>query len=258
MKKRIFKSATIESIDFNKIEHESFLTQWFMSYCILVSSAERFIVKSCSQGMRQSTNQVLNNNLKVCFFQEIQHAESHEIFNELYFHQNKLIQIFSNFSSFINYKVIAAFAPLSLKISIASAMEQLNAEIAYYGLSHIRDLTSNPEFSDILVWHFVEEIEHRDYVFDLMKELKINFMIQKIGMILVLFSFSFWITAGALIINSRTGFRKFELFQLFSTDHLLERFYKSSKKYLTKNYHPSHEQVPFAFYNYQRKFKDLQ
>ncbi|MFT6326257.1 MAG: putative metal-dependent hydrolase [Crocinitomicaceae bacterium] len=259
MKKRILPDAVPNEVSLSDVNEYDYLSVWFLSYCLLVGPSERFIVRSASKSMRSISNKTLQDKLKLCFFQEVKHAESHELFSCRYFKIHPILKTFFDFSSFFNYTILDKIAPHSLKLSIASAMEQLNSEIAYFGLNKVSSLNSDENFKDMLSWHFVEEIEHREVVFDLLKEVDTNRLSYILGILLGLFSFSFWITLGAaLIMLARpitffTGF-----FKSLGGNGILIRFIKSTIRYCKKDYHPSNEIIPPLFYEYQDKVKSYE
>jgi predicted metal-dependent hydrolase len=53
----------------------------------------------------------------------------------------------------------------------------------------------------MLKWHFVEEIEHREVVYDLMQEIKISSNQKTIASLMAFSSFCFWITLVSLILR---------------------------------------------------------
>lgn len=254
MKKRILPDEVPNDVSFSEIERDGYVSNWFLSYCLLVGPAERFIVRTASKSMRTISNKELQDELRTCFFQEVKHAESHEVFANRYFKEHPFIKKFYDFSSFVNYTILDKIAPHSLKLSIASAMEQLNSEIGYFGLNEVQKLNCPERFKDMLGWHFVEEIEHREVVFNLLKEVKTGRLAFVAGILLGLFSFSFWITAGAALLMANkplsflTGF-----IRSFGRKGILTRFIASSYRYCKKGYHPSVESIPAAFYDYQQK-----
>jgi len=254
MKRRVFPDAIPQNIALDSVENDSFMSVWFLSYCLLVGPAERFIVRTASKSMRTISNEELQEELRACFFQEVKHAESHEVFSDRYFDEHPIIKKFYDFSSFINYKCIDKLAPHALKLSIASAMEQLNSEISYWGLKNVDSLHCPDDFKEMLCWHFVEEIEHREVVFDLLKEVKTGRATYLAGIGLVLFSFSFWITVGAILMTltkPRTMFGG--LFKALGSNGVLRKMTQSSLRYCKKTYHPSVELIPNAFFDYQNK-----
>ncbi len=254
MKKRILPDVVPNDIPLSEVKKYDYLSAWFFSYCLLVAPSERFIVRTASKSMRMISNEKLQEELRICFFQEVKHAESHELFSNRYFDKHPFIKIFYKFSSFFNYTILDKIAPHSLKLSIASAMEQLNAEIAYFGLTKVKQLNSGENFKEMLSWHFVEEIEHREVVFDLLKEVKINRVSYFLGILLVGFSFSFWITCGAALIMARRPITFFSgLIRSYGSSGILTRFIKSAVRYCKKDYHPSGESIPTLFYDYQTK-----
>ncbi|WLQ16227.1 metal-dependent hydrolase [Hahella aquimaris] len=255
MKKRKLPTQIATSINYDRIQRESFLSCWFLSYCLLVSSAERFIIRSAGDAVRDIGDQELKSNLKLCFFQEAQHARSHHIFSERFFEFRPMLRMFVKMNDYLNYRIVEPLAPGRLKLSVAAAMEQLNAEIAYFGLQRLREISNEESFKQILSWHFVEEIEHREHIYDLMREKDVRQGAKVFGMMLVWWSFSFWITMGAVLIS----WPQFGVWRLCGRDlrkrGILSRLWRSAWRYCRKEYHPSVETLPPEFFIYQRRVK---
>ncbi|ABC29899.1 predicted metal-dependent hydrolase [Hahella chejuensis KCTC 2396] len=258
MKKRKLPTQVATSMNYKRIQSESFLSCWFLSYCLLVSSAERFIIRSAGDAMRDVDNAELKDNLKLCFFQEAQHARSHGAFSEGYFEQRPILRKFVKVNDFLNYGVIETLAPWKLKLSFAAAMEQLNAEIACFGLQRLSEISKEESFRQMLSWHFVEEIEHREHVYDLMQEKGVGQGARVLGMILVWWSFSFWITSGAALICGM----QWRLLRQGGKDirkqGVLLRLLRSAWRYCRKEYHPSVEKLPPEFFIYQKRVQVLE
>jgi predicted metal-dependent hydrolase len=258
MQKRKFPASEINLIPLSILEKESLLTCWFLSYCLLVSESEKFIVRQVNPLLKEVQNPGLIAELKVCLFQETQHAISHKLFNDLHLTHRPFISAFVSLSKFINFTILEKLFPVHLRLSVASAMEQLNAEISYYGLEALPHISKEDSFQSLLGWHFVEEIEHRDHVFDLMKDRGVSKLFVALGAQLTLFSFCFWITLGSLLISARRPRLWFQFFILLGPQGILTRLSKSTGRYLKSNYHPSQEATPLQFFSWQQKVQALE
>ncbi len=256
MEKRVFAPARIDEIRFQAIETGSIDELWFVSYCLMVSEAEDFIIRSCAKSMRSQNNSALIGRLKQCFLQEKQHSMAHLGFNRKFLARRGWFRAFLQLNSWINYGVIERISPPRLKLAVAAAMEQMNSEVSYYGLSH-PSLSADSAFLDLLRWHFVEEIEHREVVFDLIQELALSRLERALGVFFVLFSFCFWITSGALLIRLGCGSMRRDDFGLFKANGILQRLVRSAFRYLRKGYHPSMERIPEAFFMIQPSLDSL-
>jgi predicted metal-dependent hydrolase len=258
MKKRKYHNTQIDLIQFPFLEQESFISIWFLSYCLLVSESEKFIVRQVSPQMKSIESARLIADLKLCVFQETQHAQSHKFFNDKYLVNRPLISLYLALSKFVNFSLLETITPTPFRLSAASAMEQLNAEISYFGLRQLHSISSDHSFQNLLGWHFVEEIEHRDCVYDLIKETNVSRLYVLLGALLTLFSFSFWITAGAFLISLRHPRLLLQLPTLFSSDGILLRLVQSTVRYLKHNYHPSDEILPPNLSLWQQKLQGLE
>jgi predicted metal-dependent hydrolase len=231
---------------------DNYMESWYISYCLLVADAERFIIQTCQKFFIDIQNPQLKENMRMCFMQETQHAITHEAFFKQIAQEHLGLRLWIHLSQILNYKIFNPFLPLRLKLAVSGAMEQLNTAIAYGGLTRsVPKKTSETFFFQMLYWHFVEEIEHREVVFDLMNEVKLGQGYRWAGMAFTLFSFTLWISLGALLVpGRRTRWRSLKE-TLFSGDSILAEMWRASCRFVSPNYHPSQENIPSEFQTFQ-------
>lgn len=252
MQKRKYPNKNISQISFQFVEKESIQSNWFLSYCLMVSDSEKYIVRQIYQNLNKVNDKKLDAELRLCIFQETQHANSHKFFNEIYLANKPYAASSINFSRFINFTILERLFSSSLKLSIASATEQLNAEISYFGLDHLNEISKDLQFKKLLAWHFIEEIEHRDCVYDLMNKINVSQTTKFLGALLALFSFYFWITLNCILLSHRYPKLWLQLPMFIKPQGLFRRLLSSTRRYLSNAYHPSHEIKPLNFKIWQQ------
>ena len=250
MKPRHHKHLPKVSEAFWKGASTSPLEPWFVSYSLLVPSAERFIIRSCRRHLEHPELPVkLRRDLQLCFFQEQQHALAGDGFQKMGESEIRGFSTFRKIADFVNYRCLDLMLPSAFKVAVASAMEQMNSAIAAWGLENLELVSDDPDFRKNNLWHFVEEIEHREVVFDLEAHLGLGRFYHVTSGLLVCASFWFWITAGSLIVIATRGLPK-KQHQGASNGSLASCLLPAKilvaalKRYLKTDFHPRHEPVP--------------
>lgn len=246
MQMRRFKPVQLNADDIKK-ETQDFESAWFFSYCLLVADSENFIIQTCNQYLPQVKDTALRKNLKLCFAQEGQHSSSHTRAFSSFLRGNKLMSRFLKISRYVNYQGLVPILPLSFRLAVAASMEQLNSHLAYYGLQRAQ-ADENTPLAQMLRWHFVEEIEHREVVFDLLKTIGVSRWTKNVAMVFTLSSFILWITLGATLwkISSTQKYLRRGSFLLPIVEMI-----SAAKKFFGRQYHPSQDILPARFFTAQ-------
>ena len=226
------------------------LESWFVSYSLLVPSAERFIIRSCRRYLDDPKLPVkLRKDLQLCFFQEQQHALAGDGFQNV--GESKILgfRTFRKIAEFVNYRCLDLILPSPFKVAVASAMEQMNSAIAAWGLESLDDVSTDNAFKQNNLWHFVEEIEHREVIFDLQTHLGVGRCYHVASGLLVCASFFFWISTGSLLVSanrwaSKNWLHKKSHGRMASCRLSAKVLVAALKRYLTAGFHPRHEPFP--------------
>jgi predicted metal-dependent hydrolase len=229
------------------------LEPWFVSYSLLVPSAERFIIRSCRRYLDDPELPVkLRKDLQLCFFQEQQHALAGDEFQKVGESKIRGFTAFRKIAEFVNYRCLDVLLPNTFKVAAASAMEQMNSAIAAYGLENLDQVSGDPAFRQNNLWHFVEEIEHREVIFDLQTHLGLGRFHQVATGLLVFGSFCFWISAGSLIVMlnrpvSKVPGKNLGVRDFWSTIRIAGAMFSALKRYLKAGFHPRHDPLPHGW-----------
>ncbi len=218
------------------------------SYCVLVTDTEKFIIRSSARFMSKCQSPKLKNDLKLCFGQEANHAIVNEQFTEQLtnqgFHTNLLLKA----NQFISFGLLESILSDRLKLCVSAALEQLNTCVAIQGLSQNWMKNTPSDVADFVNWHFIEEIEHRTVVFDLMKEMNIGRFSRMFCMALVLASFIGWTTLGAiwLAVQYPRGLLRTSSGSRFK---IIRPMIASAIRFCRSKYNPENESLPRLYHD---------
>jgi uncharacterized protein len=105
----------------------------------------------------------------------------------------------------ISYRVLEPFSPARLRLATAAGIEHHNAAIATYFLR--QDLlggVQEGELRRLFLWHFCEEIEHKETVFKLMRSLGTSWLVRALGLFTSFSTFIFYMFIGAIVFGVKT------------------------------------------------------
>lgn len=247
MKIRKFPIDPYLNIDPCWLKETPFLGVWMLAYGLLVAGAEKFIIGTCRKFIGSNTPESLRRDLTVCFGQEAQHAISHQVLADRACVQWPAVKIFLNLNQWLCYHALPAVLPKKVLLVAAATLEQINTRVAIKALQeHWLDSAVDETLKSMMAWHFQEEIEHREVVFNLMQTIKVPMWQVAMGVALTSLSFTLWTLAGALLLISMDighGVRLLRGVSRFFGPKagLLRAMFASSLSLLDKDYHPSQD-----------------
>ena len=140
--------------------------------------------------------------MKAFFGQEGNHAREHERYFQVLEAQGYDIQRFLKAYNAICYELIERYAPAKLSLAATAACEPYTAVMAEQALRYRwLDEYAPGVMSDLMLWHAVEEIEHRSVAFDVLQRVDDSWWLRAAGMFMstVLLS-AFWVAATSSLV----------------------------------------------------------
>jgi len=229
---------------------------------------ERFFISSVKHYQREISNPVLLEQIRGFIGQEAHHGRVHSDFNAsvqaLGFPMDRLVQR--------NRKRLAFLKKTkpSNQLAITAALEHVTASMAQYLLEHpvllqgkdSNDKSKSP-MAEMMIWHAVEEIEHKAVAFDVYREV-INDERQRILVAKVVFrAFFFQVARSQLTLlwsdrklPSLSHIR--EAFNLaWGKDGIMRFTRRELKKYLRHGFHPNDIDQSKLIQNWREKYPEV-
>ena len=235
-------------------EKNPFFSHYYTSYSLLVPESENYILRSSRPFGKNSQHAEA---VKKCFAQEGNHSRIHAEFAKKFYEQGYDFTGFLKFYRWISYEVPEKYCSKNFNLVGAAASEQLNTAISVATLQLEQLDQGEGETLNMLKWHFLEEIEHREVIFDLMVEAKVSWFLRAYVMFNFFIGFSFWIAFGAIKLGFQDGSAKKLKFwwdALVHSSYMSLLFFISSLRFLWPSYHPKDEYLPKQFYELQKNF----
>jgi glycine C-acetyltransferase len=246
LRKRNFQLNQNEKLFDSGVWYEGnpFVTQLLNAYTLLIPEGERFIIRTCKPYLNRAEPE-LREELKRLFFQESAHSREHGRVLKVMRAQGLSLDLFEKITNFLSYRLLEPLFPLKLRLSTAAAIEHHNAVIAAFFLDQklLRGARIK-ELRRLFLWHFAEEIEHKEVVFKLLQSISPSWSLRAFGLTFSFGTFLFYLGLGTLLLGLKTGTvlnGQFwsELFtQCRGRKGLFSVILKESIRYLKPSFHP--------------------
>lgn len=229
-------------------EGKPFVTQLLNAYTVLIPEGERFVIRTCA-GYLYRAKPEMKEELARLFFQEGQHSREHGRILKVMRADGLSLDAFRKPMEWICYRVLEPCFPRKLRLTTAAAIEHHNAVIATYFLDQalLRGIRLG-ELRRLYLWHFAEEIEHKETVFKLLQSVSGSWPLRTLGLIFSLGTFMLSLLIGTLLLSVKTGSVRTSEFwremftHCFSRKGLCAVIVKESVRYLKPGFAPSLEE----------------
>ena len=231
---------------------DPFLTRMFDALSLTFPDGERYFIQSVRLFRDQIKDPGLQKRVADFIRQEAQHGIAHDKMNQLMQEQGMPVdQFIQRLNYMMNYD-LKNRSP-EYNIAVTAAAEHLTALMAetFFGqkdtLRH-----AHPFVRAMFAWHAIEEMEHRDVAFDVMKDVAKTpeFLRQYTLLITTLLMFSFTIYRANVMLK-HDGFSPLQRLQMnikglpwfFGKKGTLTRMGKQYRDWFKKDFHPSEHPV---------------
>lgn len=215
------------------------------AYTILVPANEGFYVRTLKACMPRIRNEQLHARCRSFIHQEAQHGVAHTRYWDNLDAQGYRFRTFEKNVDKLVFRVMEKFGPISLRVSLVSCVEHINAYIGHEFLSQDILAQADPGVKDLMEWHFAEEIEHRRVAFDLLQAVAPNYALRVLGFALTAGLFYSLMCAQAISLLAQDGilWRKETWRQvkshMGSKHQMVRRTLRHLLDYLQPGFHPS-------------------
>jgi predicted metal-dependent hydrolase len=214
---------------------------------LLFPAGERFFVRSVRRYLDRIDDPKLREDIKGFSGQEGMHAYAHERYFEALEKQGFAIRGFLRFYEKFAYDFVEKLAPDQLCLAATAACEHFTATMAAHALSREAEGTmvvQDPTMRALLLWHAVEEIEHRAVAFDVLQKVNPSYELRVAGLaVAASMLFSLWmIAAGSLLVQDRAKIarlaREMRARREFRERYPTPGFGPAIRAYLRRDFHP--------------------
>ncbi len=241
-----------------KFEFDTVPRYWFANSIIgtqlanglnlLFPAGERFFVRSVRRYLDRIQDPKLREDVKGFSGQEGLHAYAHERFFETLEKQGYDIRTFLRFYDAFAYGFIEKIAPAQLCLAATAACEHFTAVMAENALAREADgsmVIRDPTMRALMLWHSLEEIEHRAVAFDVLREVNPSYELRMAGLgVATVLLFGLWtVASGSLLVQERIKPKRFakemRARRKYREEHDVPNMVDAIAAYLRRDFHPS-------------------
>ena len=254
---------TVKHVDRHWIPGNPFLTRYLDALSLMFPTGERLFIRAVRRYLPDIETKQLEEDAQSFIFQEAQHTQAHEMFNQ----QIEVQGLHSaGMEWFVKGVVHAQEKILSKKLymALAAGGEHFTASMAEVVLENFEDyLDGAPdEMRALWCWHCVEEIEHKTVTFDVFQQAaKGGYFTRQLGFIISFGNLIFFpqLTMLHLLAKERqlSSFSAWKtgMSSLYGRQGIIRRIAKKLLVYLKPGFHPTQVNVPAQYYQWQEAFE---
>ncbi|HCS28111.1 MAG TPA: metal-dependent hydrolase [Spongiibacteraceae bacterium] len=146
------------------------ISAFFYALSATFPDGERFFIDTVRYYQKDVEDPVLKQQIRAFIGQEAHHGKAHEDFNEALEAKGFPMAVIAAKAKGLLDLAKERLSP-QRQLAITVALEHVTATLAEHALRHPDLLEQmDPTFRDMIVWHAVEEIEHKSVAFDVFRE----------------------------------------------------------------------------------------
>jgi predicted metal-dependent hydrolase len=215
------------------------------TYGVLVPANEAFYMRTVNASLALIVDPALRKAAAAFIHQEAEHGVAHKRYWRTLDRQGYRFHGFERAIDRLTFRMVDRIAPLSIRLSMVSCVEHINAYMGHEFLSQQILADAHPEVRALLEWHFAEEIEHKQVSFDVLQAVAPGYAIRLLGLLLAAPLFYMVVTFGMLRFLAqnkrlwRSSTWRQLLHHLGGGHHMLGRTMKHLWAYARPSFHPS-------------------
>lgn len=232
--------------------NDPFLTRMFDALSLTFPDGERYFIQSVRLFRDQITDPDLQQRVADFIRQEAQHGIAHDLMNQVMKKQGMPVdQFIRRLNKIFKFELTQRSAEYN--IAMTAAAEHLTALMAETFCSRPEILASaHPYVRALFIWHAIEEMEHRDVAFDVMKDIaQVDEHLRKFTLVwtsCLMLGFTLY---RANVMLKKDGFSLFSRFKMniqglpwfFGRHGTLTRMGTQYRDWFKSDFHPSQHPV---------------
>ena len=240
-----------------------YITHFLNALSSVFPEGERFFIETVRYYMDQIDDPELLKEVRGFIGQEAHHGKQHEEFNALIEKQGYPM---ARFGRFVKERMAATreFLLPEQRFGITIALEHFTAILAHQALSDPRFTEKAPEdFKNLILWHAIEETEHKAVAFDVFQKVSGNNRIRRLTMMRVTVFFLVHIFSLQLILLWKDGMpiRPVKFFEavnfLIGRPGLFRKVFRDYLDYYKADFHPWQHDNRDIVRNWKDRFSEV-
>jgi predicted metal-dependent hydrolase len=181
----------------------------FNSLNLTFPEGERFFIRAVNDHVKDIEDPALRQQARAFAGQEAVHGREHERYFEILRAQgyriDEFLRRFERFLRFMNRM------PRSLRLAMTAGAEHYTATLGHFAISNPEMRKFHPTMQALIIWHAVEEVEHKAVAFDVMQAAGIGYVTRIAGYVLATFALLGWAGIGCRMLLRQDGIPRGEV-----------------------------------------------
>lgn len=174
-------------------------------YSVVVPANEAFYMRTLAQCLRRIEDHDLLERGRAFIHQEAEHGVAHKRFWRVLDAHGYRYRRLERLVDAAMFRLTERIAPLSLRMSMVSCIEHINAFMAHEFLRQGILADAHPVARAMQEWHFAEEIEHKAVSFDVLRAVSPGYGMRLAGWLSTSVLFYMLMTVGMLLFLAQKG-----------------------------------------------------
>ncbi len=241
-------------------EDDAFSSAFILTFSALIPHGERLVIDAVRARRDEVTDPELKARVTGLIGQEAMHSQVHEAFNAAYQAMGLPIDRVDRAGHWFFRKLLPAVLGKDMQLSVTCAIEHVTALMAERSFAEpeLQQKLDGPA-RDFLLWHLLEECEHKSVAFDLYQSVCGNEFKRKAGMVLILSSSSLVFAYALALLLATPGYgqgpRKTRegIDWWFGRRGYFARMQRGLNRYYRRDFHPDQTDADAALREWRDK-----
>lgn len=174
-------------------------------YTVIVPANEAFYMRTLARCLGRIEDPELVAAGRAFIHQEAEHGVAHKRFWSVLDAHGYRFRRLERIIDLLTFRLTERIAPLSLRMSMVSCVEHINAFMAHEFLRQGILADAHPEVRAMQEWHFAEEIEHKSVSFDVLRAISPGYGMRLAGWAPTIVLFYALMTLGMVFFLAQDG-----------------------------------------------------
>ena len=204
---------------------------------------ERFFIKAVNDHVGGIADPALKQQARAFAGQEAVHGREHERYFDILRAQgyriDRFLRRFERFIATMNRM------PRSLRIAMTAGAEHYTATLGHFAIVNPEMRKFHPVMQALIVWHAVEEVEHKAVAYDVMQAAGVGYVTRIAGYVLATVALLGWSAAGCRMLLRQDGISRREAAAMRRElesrvdPELIAHTRRQLRAYLRRDFHPN-------------------
>jgi predicted metal-dependent hydrolase len=241
-----------KSIPNHWIDDNVFATHVFNGLNLVFPDGERFFIQAVRDRLRDDLEPALREQVKGFVGQEARHAHEHERYFDTLRTQGYRIDTFlGHFRRFI--RVSTRWLPAPLRLAMTAGAEHWTATLGAAALRPGVMTNLDPTMERLILWHALEEIEHKNVAFDVLQATHPSHLLRVTGYVIATLLLFGWTGFATRMLLRQERLSRTEIaterrrMRAQAQPAVLRTVRQSALAYFRRDFHPSQiDDLPLA------------